>query len=173
MLGVLTGQLLRSGLSGTRKVVWLTVWGILSLGAGLLWSGWVAKWWPQVSGFGCSWTEWPVWCPIIKNRWTSSYVLYAGGWSLLLLAAFYLVIDVLQWRRWAILFVVIGSNSIFAYMCWQLGSGVFRAAAEVLLGGLQKYMSPVWYDSLAWAGAAATLWLLLWYLYRNKTFIRV
>ena len=134
MLGVLTGQLLRSGLSGTRKVVWMTVWGIGSLGAGLFWSGWVAEWWPQVSGFGTPWTEWPVWCPIIKNRWTSSYVLYAGGWSLLLLAAFYLVIDVLQWRRWALPFVVIGANSIFAYMCWQLGSGVFRSAAEVLLG---------------------------------------
>jgi hypothetical protein len=62
-------------------------------------------------------------------------MLYAGGWSLLLLALFYLVIDVWKWRRWAVPFIVIGSNSIFAYMCWQLGSGVFRSAAEVFLGG--------------------------------------
>lgn len=107
MLGVLTGQLLRCGLSGPRKVVWLTAWGILSLATGLLWSGWIAEWWPQVSGFGTSWTVWPVWCPIVKNRWTSSYVLYAGGWSLLLLAGFYLVIDVLPWRRRALPAVVI------------------------------------------------------------------
>ena len=172
MLGVLTGWLLRSSLSGTRKVVWLTVWGIVSLGGALFWSGWVARQWPQVELFGAPWTEWPVWCPIIKNRWTSSYVLFAGGWSLLLLAVFYLLIDVWQWRRWAIPFVVIGANSIFAYMCWQLGSGVFRAAAEVFLGGLQQYLPPAWYEPLAWAGATATLWLLLWYLYRNKTFIR-
>ncbi len=172
MLGVLTGWLLRSSLTGTRKVVWLTVWGLAALGGAMFWSGWVARQWPQVVLFRAPWAEWPVWCPIIKNRWTSSYVLFAGGWSLLLLALFYLLIDVCQWRRWAIPFVVMGANSIFAYMCWQLGSGVFRAAAEVFLGGLQQYLPPAWYEPLAWAGATSTLWLLLWYLYRNKTFIR-
>jgi predicted acyltransferase len=173
MLGVLTGHLLKSELSGPRKVIWLAVGGVVSLSAGLFWSGWIAQQWPQISGFGASWTEWPVWCPIIKNRWTSSYVLYAGGWSLLLLAVFYLLLDVLQWRRWAWPFVVIGANSIFAYMCWQLGSGVFRAAAEVFVGGLQRYMPVVWYEPLVWIGATATLWLLLWYMYRNRTLIRV
>jgi len=68
--------------------------------------------------------------------------------------------------------VVIGCNSIFAYMSWQLGSGVFRQAAEVFLGGLKRYMTPAWYEPLAWAGATGVLWLLLWHLYRTKTFIR-
>ncbi len=172
MLGVLTGHLLRSGMTGKRKVVWMAAWGLASLVIGLFWSGWAVTRWPDVALFGTPWNEWPVWCPIIKNRWTSSYVLYAGGWSLLLLAAFYLVIDVYQWRRWAFPFIVIGSNSIFAYMCWQLGSGVFRSAAEVFLGGLKRYMPAVWFEPLAWVGATATLCLLLWYLYRNKTFIR-
>lgn len=172
MLGVFAGQLLRSSLSGARKVQWLLLWGLASLAAGLFWSGWVAEQWPELNLFGCRWTEWPVWFPIIKNRWTSSYVLYAGGWSLLLLALFYLVIDVWGLRRWALPFVVIGSNSIFAYMCWQLGSGVFRQAAEVFLGGLRPYLGQAWYEPIAWAGATAVLWLLLWYLYRNKTFIR-
>ncbi len=172
MLGVLAGQLLRSGLSGGRKVLWLAAWGILSLAAGLFWSGWVADLWPHVTLFGVNWTEWRVWFPIIKNRWTSSYVLYAGGWSLLLLAAFYLVIDVWQWRRWAFPFVVIGSNSIFAYMSWQLGSGALRQAGEIFLGGLRRYVGPAWYEPLAWAGATAVLWVLLWYLHRNRTFIR-
>ncbi len=172
MLGVFAGQLLRSSLSGARKVQWLVLWGLASLAAGLFWSGWVAEQWPGLKLFGSHWTEWPVWFPIIKNRWTSSYVLYAGGWSLLLLALFYLVIDVWGLRRWALPFVVIGSNSIFAYMCWQLGSGVFRQAAEVFLGGLRPYLGQAWYEPIAWAGATAVLWLLLWYLYRNKTFIR-
>ena len=57
-------------------------------------------------------------------------------------------------------------------MCWQLGSGVFRQAGEVFLGGLRPYVGPAWYEPIAWAGATAVLWLLLWYLYRNKTFIR-
>lgn len=172
MLGVLTGELLRSSLPRGRKVAWLVAWGVASLAAGLFWSGWAAEKWPQVALFGIPWTEWPVWCPIIKNRWTSAYVLYAGGWSLLLLAAFYLVIDVWGFRRWSLPWVVIGSNSIFAYMCWQLGSGVFRQAAEVFLKGLKNYMDPAWYELIAWAGATGVLWLLLWYLYRNKTFIR-
>lgn len=172
MLGVLTGQLLRSSLSGVRKVVWLVAWGVTSLAAGLFWSGWLAQRWPHLALFGANWTDWPVWCPIIKNRWTSSYVLYAGGWSLLLLALFYMVIDVWGFRRWSVPWVVIGSNSIVAYMCWHLGSGVFRQAAEVFLGGLKHYVSPAWYEPIAWAGATAVLWLLLSYLYRHKTFIR-
>ena len=67
---------------------------------------------------------------------------------------------------------MIGSNSIFAYMCWQLGNGVFRQAAEVVLGGLKRYVGADWYEPIAAAGATAVLWLLLWYLYRNKTYIR-
>jgi predicted acyltransferase len=172
MLGVFAGQLLRSALSGPRKAAWLAVWGVFSLAAGLFWSGWFAQHWPGVTLGGVEWNEWPVWFPIIKNRWTSSYVLYAGGWSLLLLALFYLVIDVWKLRRWAQPLVVIGANSIFAYMAWQLGSSVLREAAAILLGGLEQYISPEWYAPLLTVGAMGVLWLLLWYLYRNKTFIR-
>jgi len=172
MLGALTGQLLRSSLSGVRKFLWLTLGGFTALAASLLWSGWVAQQWPHLTLFGVNWTEWPVWCPIIKNRWTSAYVLYAGGWSLLLLALFYLVIDVWGLRRWSLPLVVIGSNAIVAYMGWQLGNGVFRQAAEVFLGGLKRYVGADWYEPIAWAGATAVLWLLLWYLHRNKTFVR-
>lgn len=172
MLGVFAGQLLRSSRSGASKFLWLTLGGFAALAAALVWSGWVARQWPDLTLFGASWTEWPVWCPIIKNRWTSAYVLYAGGWSLLLLALFYLVIDVWGLRRWALPWVVIGANSIFAYMCWQLGHGALRQAAEVFLSGLKRYVGAAWYEPIAWAGATALLWLLLWYLYRNKTFIR-
>jgi len=173
MLGVFAGELLRSSRSSAWKVLWLVVLGIGCLLGGVFWCGWVAQWWPRVNLFGTNWTQWPVWFPIIKLRWTSSYVLYAGGWSYLLLAAFYLVIDVWGFRRWALPLVVVGSNSIFAYMCWQLGYGVFRQAAGIFFGGLRPYVGAAWYEPIAWAGASATLWLLLWYLYRNKTFIRV
>ena len=172
MLGVLTGQLLRSSLPGVGKAVWLAVWGVVSLGVGLFWSGWVAEQWPHLTLFGTAWTEWPIWCPIIKNRWTSTFALYAGGMSYLLLALFYLVIDVWGWRRWAVPFMAIGANSIFAYMAWGLGSGAFRQAADVLLGGLRQYTG-VWYDAIAWAGAMAMLWILLGYMYRNKTYVRI
>jgi predicted acyltransferase len=173
MLGVFAGQVLRSSLPDRRKVLWLVAMGIGSLGAGLFWCGWLAEQWPYLSLWGSRWTQWPIWFPVIKNRWTSTFVLYAGGWSLLLLALFYLVIDVWGFRRWAYPFVVIGSNSIFAYMCWQLGADVFRQAAGVFLGGLKLYVGAAWYEPIAWTGAMTALWLLLWYLYRNKTFLRV
>ena len=173
MLGVFAGGLLRSSLPSWRKVCLLVVLGLGCLLAAVFWCGWVAEQWPHVKLFGVNWTDWPVWFPIIKLRWTSTYALYAGGWSCLLLALFYLVIDVWGIRRWTLFFVVIGANSIFAYMCWQLGHDVFRSAAEIFLGGLKLYISRPWYEPISWAGATLTFWLLLWYLYRNKTFIRV
>ena len=173
MLGVFAGELLRSSQPNARKVWALVGLGVGCLLAGLFWCGWVAQTWPRVTLFGVNWADWPVWFPIIKLRWTSTYVLYAGGWSFLLLALGYLVIDVWKLRRWAAVFVVIGSNSIFAYMCWQLGHDAFRQAAEVFVGGLKPYVGPAWYEPIAWAGASIVLWLLLWLLYRSKTFIRV
>jgi predicted acyltransferase len=172
MLGVFAGQLLRSKRSHVGKLTWLVGLGLACLAAGYVWSGWAAEDLQRFAAVETGWRQWPVWFPIIKNRWTSTFALYAGGWSYLLLALFYLVIDVWQLRRWAFPFVVIGSNSIFAYMAWQLASSALRQTAEVFLVGLKQYLAPAWYEPLAWAGASATLWLLLWYLYRNNTFIR-
>ena len=70
--------------------------------------------------------------PIIKNLWTSSFVLVAGGWSLLLLAAFHGIIDVLGFRRWAFFFTVIGANAITIYVVPRFID--FRADRPVLPG---------------------------------------
>ena len=110
--------------------------------------------------------------PIIKNRWTSTFALFAGGWSYLLLALFYLIIDIAGWRRWAFPFIVIGMNSIFAYMAWHLCQPAFRRVAETFLGGVEHYIG-AWYEPVAAAGAFVTLWLLLCYMHRNKTYLRV
>jgi predicted acyltransferase len=151
MLGVFAGQLLRSARSSTWKVLMLVALGIACLVAGWYWS----------YSF-----------PIIKNRWTSTFALWAGGWSYLLLALFYLVIDVWQWRRWAFPFVVIGANSIFVYLSWNLCAGAYKAVSDKFLGGLRQYTG-TWYEGISWTGAFLVMWLLLWYLHRNKTFIRV
>lgn len=153
MLGVLAGQLLRSGRSNTIKVLVLVL-----LGVGCLAGGWF----------------WSYHFPIIKNRWTSTFALWAGGWSFLLLALFYLVVDVWKLRRWTLPFVVIGSNSIFVYMAWGLCAGAFKTVADRFLIGLKHFacLAP-WYDGISWAGAFVVFWLLLWYLHRNKTFLRV
>jgi predicted acyltransferase len=151
MLGVFAGQILRSGWRDRGKVAALVVLGLGCLAVGWLWS---------------------YQFPIIKNRWTSTFALWAGGWSYLLLALFYLLIDVWQLRRWAFPLVVIGSNSIFVYMAWGLCGGAFKLVADRFLGGLAQY-SGRWQAGISWTGAFLVFWLLLYYMYRHKTFLRV
>ncbi|MBI5817699.1 MAG: DUF5009 domain-containing protein [Verrucomicrobia bacterium] len=172
MLGVFAGHLLRSGLGVQQKLARLAWLGAGCLAAGFLWSGWITEWFPDVRLFGCDWSQWPIWFPIIKVRWTSSYALYAGGISYLLLAACYLIVDVWGFRRWTMPFMAIGANSIFAYMAWMLCSSAFRRVSEVFLGGLKPYVGP-WHDTILAAGALAVLWTLLGYMYRKGTFVRI
>ena len=63
--------------------------------------------------------------PIVKRIWTSSYTLYSGGLVILMLAAFYAVIEMKGWRRWAFPLLVIGANSIAVYvMSWTMEDSV-------------------------------------------------
>src|SRR5262249_1157066 len=95
LMGVLAGGWLRSDREGNNKTLALVMAGLASIAAGYLWS---------------------IDFPVIKKIWTSSYVLVAGGWSLLLLAAFYWLIDVKGWTKWTFFFVVIGLNPITIYI---------------------------------------------------------
>lgn len=154
LLGVHAGQLLRARWSGWAKFGWLLLAGAACLAAG--W-GWSYRF------------------PIIKHLWTSSMVLWAGGWSFLLLALFYLVTDLLQWRRWAFPFIVIGSNAIFAYMATH-PYNLFGDMANKLVNGLAtqvSHISPAGSNLLRAASSFALLWAVLYYMYRNKTFLRV
>ena len=108
--------------------------------------------------------------PIIKILWTSTYVLIAGGWSLLLLAFFYTIIDVLKFRAWAFFFVVIGVNAITIYIASRIIP--FDDIARFFLGGVVKYsgsFGPV----VVPIGTLVLEWLFLLHLYRNKIFLRV
>jgi predicted acyltransferase len=151
MLGVFAAHLLRSKKSPRQKLLWL-----LALGVACLVAGWV----------------WGLWFPIIKRRWTSTYVLWAGGWSYLALALFYWIIDVRGHRKWAFPFIVIGMNAIAAYMAWGVFGRSFRMMADRLVGGLQQYMGG-WCDALGWFVAMSILWLGLYCLYRTRTYIRI
>lgn len=175
LLGVLAGHLLRSAWSGWMKVVWLVAIGGMCLALGWFWAG----------GFdGLSWlggaTLVGAWrFPIIKHLFTSSMVLWAAGWSYLLLALFYLLVDVLRLRRIFFVFEVIGANAIFAYVGWSLFSGSFENVAGKLLGALARYFKtlgdpmPAVGQALTPVGAVIVLWLVLYYMYRNRTFVRV
>ncbi|MBI1983516.1 MAG: DUF5009 domain-containing protein, partial [Acidobacteria bacterium] len=149
LLGVLAGHWLRSNQSPSRKVRGLALAGVACLGAGLVW--------------GLAF-------PIIKNLWTSSYVLFAGGWSLLLLAGFYWVIDVRGLRRWAFFFTVVGLNAITIYIAWRLFD--FGSVAGIFVHGFIDYLGPL--KPLFWSlSVVATAWLFLWFLHRQKIYLKV
>jgi len=149
MLGVMAGHLLRSDKVGIRKVLWLLAAGGGCIVAGLLWN---------------------LCFPIIKHLWTSSFVLFSGGLCFMLLALFYLVIDVLGFRKWAFGFVVIGSNAIAVYMATHLIN--FRNIGGVFVEGLEKYAGN-WYPLIYATAGFAVVWLILWWMYRKKSFIKI
>jgi len=109
--------------------------------------------------------------PIIKKLWTSSYVVYAAGWSYLMLAAFYLVIDVWNFRIWARPFIWIGMNSITIYMFVNLIN--FESLVHrVLFPATLERIAP--YNHLTVSILASLLAVgVCGMLYRKKIFLRV
>lgn len=149
LLGALAGHWLCSNRSGNRKAIGLAAAGIVSLLVGYLW-GMVF--------------------PIIKLVWTSSYVLYAAGWSMLLLALFYWIIDVKGCRKWAFFFSVIGMNPITIY--FLRGFVDFDSIAEFFFAGLARYAGPL-NPVILPAAVLAVEWLFLWFLFRRRIFFKV
>lgn len=110
--------------------------------------------------------------PIIKDLWSPSFILWAGGWSLLLLASFYLVMDVAKQRWIGWVFLPIGMNAILIYVSqrfvpWgSIRDSFFRGFSETLNNpDLQKLVLS--------AGLMLLQWLILFWLYRKKLFIRI
>ena len=114
---------------------------------------------------------WNLAFPINKNMWSSSFVLYAGGWSLLFLSAFYLVIDVLGLWWWSFPFIIIGLNPITIYLAGRLID--FQKAAHFLFDGALKHVPnvtrPIWWT----LSILFVEWIFLYLLYRKKVFLRV
>lgn len=126
-----------------------------------------------LAGGGClalGWA-WNVVFPVNKNLWTSSFVLVAGGWSLLALSLFYWVIDVQNWQRWAFFFVVIGTNSILIYLAGEAID--FEHTAQFLFGGLLRLLSEPARALGVVLAFLAVKWAFLYVLYRKKVFLRV
>jgi predicted acyltransferase len=97
-------------------------------------------------------------------------VLYAGGLSFLLLSIFYLVIDVWGYRKWAFVFVVIGTNAIAVYVATRLFD--FKLIGNVFVGGLAGHMGE-WGECIQELAAIAVIWFVLYWMFRKKTFIKI
>jgi predicted acyltransferase len=151
LLGVLAGLLLKSGRTTPRaKVGWLLLAGVLAATTGWLWH---------------------LQFPVVKKIWTSSFVLVAGGYSLVLLALFYQIIDVWRLRRWAMPFVWIGTNAITIYVGTSIIN--FHGLAKRLVGGPVKAHCGQWGDLLVALTAMGLILLVLRFLYKRKIFLRI
>ena len=149
MMGVMAAHLLRSQKTQSVKTL-----GLFAAGIGTLLLG----------------TVWDIWFPIIKHIWTSSFVLFSGGLCYLLLAVFYLLIDVWGLKKWAFGFVVIGMNAIAVYTTVHLFD--FRRVADIFIRGLRERLGS-YHDFVQELIAFAIVWLILYWMYRKKTFIKV
>jgi predicted acyltransferase len=131
--------------------------------------------WLVSLGFGCLLVGW-LWgfhLPIVKNRWTSTFALWCGGLSFLLVALFWWVMDVKGWRRGFGLWTAIGCNSILAYiMASTLMSG-FGAVAGEFFGGLKPHLGGYWHKVFMVLAQYALAWGVLIHLRRYKIFLRL
>ncbi len=108
--------------------------------------------------------------PIIKNIWTVPFNMLTSGISFLLMALFYYIIDVRKWRNWTLFFRVIGLNSITIYMGHRILDS--WTTAEFFLGFIAKPMGDFG-EVIIILGSIAFEWFILYYLYKNKIFLRV
>lgn len=155
ILGLIAGGVLRSQRAAWAKVKWLAVAGVIGLAAGA-----------ALGALGI--------CPVMKKVWTPSWVLFSGGWCFLLLAGFFAVIDLWKRKAWAFPLVVIGVNSIAAYCVAHLFEDFIAEALKTFLGqDFFKMFGMAYEPFLHGAGVLLVLWLLLFWMYRRKIFLRI
>ena len=155
ILGLLAGGWLKSERSREQKLL-----GLVIAGTGLV-----------LLGLGCQWAGI---CPIVKRIWTPAYTLYSGGWVMLILAGFYALIEWKGYRGWAFPLVVVGMNSIAAYvMSWTMES-FFDRALDRHVGKAMLVLAPTTFQPvLRGFGVILIFWLILFWMYRRKVFLRI
>lgn len=109
--------------------------------------------------------------PINKNLWTSSFVLNVGGISLLLLALFYYIIDILGYKKWAFFFKVIGMNSILIYMSGRFIN--WEYSTHAFLGWLGQLIGNPFNAVVMAVCIVLVKWAFLYFMYKKKIFLRV
>lgn len=151
LLGVFAGLLLKnSGITDQKKVIYLLAAGALGVVLGFLWG-----------------LEFPV----IKKIWTSSYVLVAAGYACLLLAAFYQMVEIWQWRKWCTPFVWVGMNPITIYLAFHLIQ--FPDLAKLVVGGPVQQALGSWGNMVMASVVVAMSLGLVRFLYNRKIFLRL
>jgi predicted acyltransferase len=155
ILGLLAGNLLKNDSLPMTKIKQFLIVGALLLAAGWL-----------LNAFNI--------CPAVKRIWTPSWTLYSGGLCFLFLAFFYLTIDMFQTSKWAFLLVVIGANSIAAYFMAHTIEGFIDGSLATHFGGNYAGILGANYAPLMRGAFILGIeWLILFWMYRKRIFIKV
>ncbi len=116
--------------------------------------------------------DWLGVCPNVKRIWTPGWVLFSGGWCFLFLAAFHAIIDMKNLRGWAFPLMVVGMNAIAAYCIAHLFEHFLIAALNTHLDGVLKLLTP--YDHFVRGALVLVIfWVILFWMYRRKIFLKV
>ncbi len=166
MFGVLTGHWLENQKNARKLIGGMVLFGALGMVGGEVWNRWF---------------------PINKNLWTSSFVMFSGGFALLFVSLLYWIVEVRRWRgAWTMPILVFGMNAIAGFVADSLiyGPGYtftargpngatmnWHEAAQAWLeaGGLGTATASLVYS----LGAVAFCWMMLWLLWRKKIFLKV
>jgi heparan-alpha-glucosaminide N-acetyltransferase len=154
VLGLMAGHVLGDPRTPDLKVRWLVRvgFGALFLGAAL---GWLGV------------------CPVVKRIWTPSWVLYSGGVCCLALAFFYRLLDGPRRARWAFPILVIGTNSMAAYLIAHLCEGFIEKTLRTHFGMVFDFFGEAYQPIVLGASSLGIMWLLLYALWRRKLFLKL
>ncbi len=153
MLGIFTGELIRlpkERLSGEKKCLWMAGGAAVLIVIALLAKGFV---------------------PINKMLWSSTFVCAVGGYSVAMMALFYYLIDVKGWQKWTLIFRVVGMNSITIYMMQRIMN--LWTTSNFFFAGTANLLPEQWGKVVSNLGYVVVCWLILYFLYRKKTFLKV
>ena len=114
---------------------------------------------------------WNIIYPINKALWSSSFVLAVAGYSLIMFALFYYIIDVRGWKKWDLYFKVIGMNSILIYMAPRFID--FSKLNHRLFDDVFSLIPEEYYAVSETIGYMLVLWLFMYFMYRQKIFLKV
>ena len=156
ILGLIAGGwLLRSDSSSGQKFLRLVVAGIVLLGVGFA-------------------LDWVGVCPSVKRIWTPSWVLFSGGWCFLILAGFYAATDWIGFSGWAYPLRVIGANSIAAYIMAHLIREYVVKTCQIHFGAnVFRQWGTVYEPFAAGLAILAVYWLILFWMYQRRIFLRI
>ncbi|HEY0456263.1 MAG TPA: DUF5009 domain-containing protein [Verrucomicrobiae bacterium] len=113
-------------------------------------------------------------CPMVKRIWTPSFAIYSTGWTFLMLAAFYYSIEMKGWRRWSFPLVVAGMNSIALYCMSMLMKPWVKERLRLHLGqSIFDSFGNTFTPMLEMVFIVIILWLVSFWMYRRKIFLRI